>query len=478
MVLIGWIINSPVLIQIFTDYVPMQFNTAIGFILAGAGLYFVNFSKVYKANVAGLAILFISCLTLFEYTFDVDLGIDQLFFQHYITVETSHPGRMAPNTAICFILVSLTLFLTTRGKYFNRTVLFSGISGGIISALSIVAVIGYLVDLESAYGWGQFTRMAFHTAMGFVILGVGIIAFSWKNEPVKIIGSPNWLPALVCVGDIILTVFLSQAFESTDQHSLSTIVLNSGILSAIFWPLLIYFYQRYRDLFQKIENYDNYLAAEISKREQALEREAQSIKNQEKASLARDIHDELGQFLTIIKLGLIRFNDGMSKENDSNNSQIKSLIKVVDKTIKSVQRIATNLRPQSLDTLELYDVLLLHSKEFQKQTGVKCEIFCSSERIQINKILASDIFRVYQEALTNVARHAKASIIKVTFTHDKNFLILKVRDNGKGIKSHNIRSSKSIGLEGIYERVNKWGGELNIIGAPGEGTSVEVKIPF
>ena len=103
-VLVGWHTHNVALVQVFPAFVPMQYNTALGFFLCGIGLFSITFARPHFAMACGGTVIMIGCLTLIEYIFGVSLGIDQLLMKHYITVETSHPGRMAPNTALCFAL--------------------------------------------------------------------------------------------------------------------------------------------------------------------------------------------------------------------------------------------------------------------------------------------------------------------------------------------------------------------------------------
>ena len=169
-VILGWYWRCSYLIQIHPALVPMQFNTALGFLLSGTSLLASIRKRSGLASVLGILVALMGGLTLMEYGLGIDLGIDQLFMEHYITTQTSHPGRMAPNTALCFFLSGLVAVMANRG---SRSLAFS-VLGAVISGLGLIALFGYLTDLETAYGWGHLTRMAVHTSLGFVVLGIGI----------------------------------------------------------------------------------------------------------------------------------------------------------------------------------------------------------------------------------------------------------------------------------------------------------------
>ena len=180
LVLIGWYSHTVELIQVLPIFVPMQYNTALGFLLGGSAILLIYHKKMALSRVLLAIVGCIGFLTLVEYSMGVNLHIDELFMKHYITVETSHPGRMAPNTALCFLLSSVALSLTV-GKG-TKKMQISSILGALIFGLGIIAFIGYLIGMEVTYGGGKLTRMAVHTAIGFMILGTGVTALNLYQE--------------------------------------------------------------------------------------------------------------------------------------------------------------------------------------------------------------------------------------------------------------------------------------------------------
>jgi len=210
-VLLGWYTRSEALIQINPAFVPMQYNTALGFLLAGFGIAAVALGLKRSAMVSGVLLVLIGSITLAEYIFGVDLGLDQLFMEHYIDVETSSPGRMAPNTALCFLLTGLTLITGAQLKRRDWVGAPVGILGVIIVSLGTVAFFGYFTHLETAYGWGSLTRMAIHTALGFMVIGVGFMAAAWILEKERSPDLPWSAPVIIGILGITSTLTLWQA---------------------------------------------------------------------------------------------------------------------------------------------------------------------------------------------------------------------------------------------------------------------------
>ena len=203
LVLVGWIAHQPTWIQVHPAFAPMQFNTAAGLLLCAIGLLVLcnrRRSLDVMAGVTGAITALLGALTLLQYGLDVELGIDELLMEHYIEIQTSHPGRMAPNTAICFILVGLALNIASwRGRDGPRSDLGLWGLGVLTVTLAGIPLWGYLLDVESAYGWGRLTRMAVHTAAAFVLLGSALIAIAGRRTLLREGRAPRWIPALIGV---------------------------------------------------------------------------------------------------------------------------------------------------------------------------------------------------------------------------------------------------------------------------------------
>lgn len=204
----------------------------------------------------------------------------------------------------------------------------------------------------------------------------------------------------------------------------------------------------------------------------------QYIREEERTRIAREIHDELGQRLTALKMDLSWLSRRLPQDQKSLFGKVDSMSGLIDETIHAVQRISTELRPSILDNLGLAAALEWQAREFQKRTGLICDFTIDPEDIIIDKDRSITLFRILQETLTNVARHAHAKRIKISLKKEDGMGVLEVRDNGKGITPEQISDPKSLGLIGMRERLRFWEGEINISGIRGKGTTVRVSIPL
>ena len=163
---------------------------------------------------------------------------------------------------------------------------------------------------------------------------------------------------------------------------------------------------------------------------------------------------------------------------DSLLDQMHNTMKNIDKTMRTVRKIATELRPGILDDLGILAALEWQLKDFQKHTGIRCEWISSLENINLDEQETTALFRIVQETLTNVVRHAEATEVRVQLRKEANTYVLNVEDNGKGITKNNIDDKRSLGLLGMRERTLALGGRIDVEGHTGRGTKVTVEIPF
>ncbi len=204
----------------------------------------------------------------------------------------------------------------------------------------------------------------------------------------------------------------------------------------------------------------------------------QSVREEERRCIASEIHDELGQVLTTLKLDLSWLKTRLSKESNQLSTSVQSMSDLVDKTIESVQRISSELRPGVLDHLGLSDAIEWLAGEVCGRKGLQYDIIIEPEDIKLDQNRSIAIFRIFQEALTNIVRHAQATMMEVHLRKGRSFLTLEVTDNGLGIPAEKLTDHNSYGLIGIRERARYLGGDARIEGLPGSGTTVVVNIPL
>jgi PAS domain S-box-containing protein len=202
-----------------------------------------------------------------------------------------------------------------------------------------------------------------------------------------------------------------------------------------------------------------------------------SVREEERARLARDLHDGLGQELTALKIDL-SLTGKLYKDHKPINKKIAVMIKQIDATIGTVKRVCTELRPSLLDHLGIGAAIEWQMTEFEKRTGMQCSVYIKPKGIILDQEVSIAVFRILQELLTNVVRHAQATKIRCALEKKKDMVTLHFVDNGRGITQKQISKPRSFGLMGIRERVNYFNGKLEIKGIHGKGTSIIVSIPL
>ncbi len=205
----------------------------------------------------------------------------------------------------------------------------------------------------------------------------------------------------------------------------------------------------------------------------------QNIREEERSNLARDIHDDLGQILIAMKidLGLLKqvaLNNIQTTKYNDIKMKFEDLSILVDNTLKSARRIMTDLRPEVLDLLGLIETVKQHLKNFEERHKVSCQFINNTTTLQLNSQQSVALYRIVQEALNNISKHAKASVVKVVLDQKNENISLQISDNGQGFDMKDKKKTDSYGLLGIKERVVLLNGELEILSKPGNGTSIQV----
>jgi len=210
----------------------------------------------------------------------------------------------------------------------------------------------------------------------------------------------------------------------------------------------------------------------------ALSTHLQSIREEERTLIAREIHDELGQDLTGLKMDLSWLTKRLPGVQEELVKKAESMSELIDTTIQSVRRISTELRPGVLDDLGLTAAIEWQSQDFQGRTGVQCEFKSTLPEVDLDRDRSTAVFRILQETLTNVARHANATKVSIYLGKKDGSLVLIVEDNGKGALESEIYNPKSLGFLGMRERALVFGGKIEIRGVPEKGTTVVLSIPW
>jgi PAS domain S-box-containing protein len=204
----------------------------------------------------------------------------------------------------------------------------------------------------------------------------------------------------------------------------------------------------------------------------------ESIRENERTRIAREIHDELGQSLAALKMDVCWLSDNLVRGQDNLRELTESMAKLIDVTVQKTKRLCIELRPKLLDDIGIVGTIEWLVKEFQKATGIKCTLAFDLDEKTLDNERATAIFRIFQEALTNIYRHSKATKALISLTQSDNKVVLQVTDNGIGIKQERIDSPQSLGIIGMRERLHFFGGDIEIKGTNTRGTKLIVRIPL
>jgi signal transduction histidine kinase len=365
---------------------------------------------------------------------------------------------------IILILLRIRDFINSRSK-----------STIVIFGIILVLLVG-LIDLV--------TGVAFSFSI-FYLIPISLVAwYAGKSQAlsVAVIGAVAWLwcdmqdiqrytnqaipywNALVRFGFFVVVIYLISALK----------VLNDELEKKVR--------SRTSDLIAEInerKNTEKELHRKSEKLRQLIKR-TQNIREEENSKIAREIHDVLGQALTAIKIETI----SLSKKFSNNSELVDRLfvvVNTVDDTIKSIREISTRLRPRLLDELGLLPAVELQLREFQTRTGIRCNLSASDENLKLDSTVSTALFRIFQEAITNVARHAEATNVKIRINNSAaktGLLTMEIIDNGIGLPHDYSEKSQSLGILGMKERAQILGGTIDFISAEDWGTAVIVNIPI
>jgi len=208
-----------------------------------------------------------------------------------------------------------------------------------------------------------------------------------------------------------------------------------------------------------------------------LARHLESVRELERTRIAREIHDELGQTLTALKMDVAWLRSRSSEDQVPVQDRAQAMLKLIDTTMDTVRKISTTLRPAILDDFGLFAAMQWQAQDFESRTGIQCRLSLPVEEAELDQQHATGIFRIFQETLTNIMRHANATAVNISLRNETEGLTLEVGDKGRGITESEIYDVKSLGLLGMRERALLLGGEFSIRGIKGKGTTVKVRIP-
>ena len=212
----------------------------------------------------------------------------------------------------------------------------------------------------------------------------------------------------------------------------------------------------------------------------ALSARLESVREEERTRISREIHDELGQMLTALKIDIDTLPQRLAGADVAHGlwQRLSAMSDLTETMINSVRRISAELRPSVLDDLGLHEAIAWQAREFERRCAVPCSFTCELKNVALTPVLSTALFRIAQEALTNVARHAEATRVSIVLSSDDGDVVLDVTDDGRGLTEADVHNPKSLGLLGMRERARLLGGDVAVQGIVGHGTTVRVRIPL
>ena len=231
-----------------------------------------------------------------------------------------------------------------------------------------------------------------------------------------------------------------------------------------------------RDLSERV-NFESQLLS-YGEQLRKLTSRLQTVREEERTNVAREIHDELGQILTVLKIQISLLGKRIINIQPDFEEKISSILKLIDTSVNSIQKICAKLRPQILDELGLFAAIEWQTQEFSERTGITCNLTIPKHELKLSPEIKTTVFRIFQETLTNIVRHSNANWVQIKLVWDAKNLILSIKDNGKGITINQINDSKSLGILGMKERASILGGRFEIKNSMGSGTVVKLVLPL
>jgi signal transduction histidine kinase len=516
LVLLGWTLNLPILQSILPGQPQMVPLTAVAFILASVSLGTLKTTRGFVSSVCAFAVILIAVLIIIEYIGGFDPGFDKLIFSQKLANTTpSFPGRPSPHTAIDLLLIGSALLLSQRTGRAYRVAQRLALAAALVASLALV---GYIYDVAFLYSISSHTGMALHTALIFIALSLGILFIHPEQELMLFILSNTaggmvvrrLLPASISIPIVAGGLIIFGARAGLYDIALAMplcVVASILVLTTLIWRNSMALHRSdakrrqaeaalrdaYNDLERRVEErtgelsrVNENLQTEISKHKESeaarleLLRRLVTAQEEERRRISRELHDQTGQHLTALLLGLKTLNNSTENGSTSLHKSLFQLQKLTERLVEDAHHLAWDLRPAALDDLGLGTAISNYVEKWSERNSIPADFHSGLNKRRFPPPVETAVFRIVQEALTNVLKHAQATRVSVMLEYRYDELLVIVEDNGRGFQPEvplQVKERGGLGLVGINERVALVGGKLNIESAPDCGSTLAIRIP-
>lgn len=476
--LLGWVAGIPRFIDWDGNGIAIKFNAAICIISAGIALLISAFFPERKTpiRVFGCVAAVIAAATLFQHLTGIDLRIDTLFFDEVPNASAATtPGRMGPPASISLLILGLALILAT----FRRARSMAAALGLGALFVATLPLIGYLFGANQLYSLPRATSVAFQTALMLFVLAFGVVALI-KDKGIAAAllqndaGGVMFRSLLLPLTGVSLALGFTRVFLQEEGYvdtafgtAIRTLVEICLLLGLMWWTAerLSRLDARSRDALKVFA--ENETLRRISEAQEA-----------ERKRIARDLHDHIGQQLTALRLKL----GALQKKTVTNQELADEIARVSEQTKKldsDISLLVWQMRPGVLDSHGLASALNSLVREWSINHGINAELHATSSDRRLPPEIETNLYRIIQEALNNIVKHAYAKNVSITLNYLEDEAVLVIEDDGIGFDpdTSRVHEAGGFGLVGMKERAAIVGGRLEIESKAGKGTTILVRVP-
>jgi signal transduction histidine kinase len=461
--LLGWTLHIEFFTRLHPNFVAMKFNTAVCFILLGLSLWFsrsdsTSHAKRLWARYLSLTVVLIGSLSLVEWLSGRSFGIDQLlFYEHSLTVDSSVPGRMAAATALDFALLGVALSWLDakwpRGRWLSEWL------AAAAAIIALLAFIEYFYNFGSPHKIPGYSVIALDTVICFLLLSMGVLcvrpnrglAAALTDTRAGSVLARRLLPVAV-----LLPPFMAWLRLLGQRAGYFDPVLGTALFTMAFILILTVLIWRTAGVMNRADEGFLQLSGQLL-----------ALQHEERRRLARELHDSTAQNLGVVTLNLARLRGLISATDETSQALITEILSLTEQSLREIRTFSYLLHPPMLDEAGLPTALQWYVDGFIKRSGIPVDLDMPPHMERLPENLETALFRVAQESLTNILRHAKCRRASICLGRDGEKVTLEVHDDGKGFRPNVRRKGEDpttlgVGIMGMRERLRQLGGSLEL----------------